>query len=145
MGHWTELDENNMVKRVIVITEAELDTGKWGDKSSWAKTSYNTRDGKHYKPKLNQDWTEESEDQSKAIGYRFAGAGMYYDATRKVFYHKEPYPSWTLNTSNYEYEPPIKTYPTELTTEEIRAGKWYNWDEDAYQANNTKGWVLVDG
>ena len=28
------------------------------------------------------------------------------------------------------------------TEEEIESGKWYSWDESAYQADNTKGWVL---
>jgi len=143
MGHWAEIDENNIVQRVIVIKEAELDTGNWGDKSKWVKTSYNTKNGKHYAPHINQNFTQESADQSKAIGYRFATRGMYYDATHKAFYHKAPWASWTLNTNTFDCEPPI-THP-ELTTEEIEAGKWYNWDEDAYQADNTKGWVLVDG
>ena len=38
MGHWAELDENNIVQRVIVIKEAELDTGNWGDKSKFPPT-----------------------------------------------------------------------------------------------------------
>ena len=67
MGHWAEIDENNIVKRVIVIKEAELDTGAWGDKSKWIKTSYNTSEGKHYVPKEHQDWSEESPDQSIAF------------------------------------------------------------------------------
>ena len=32
MGHWAELDAGSHVKRVIVIKEAELDTGNWGDR-----------------------------------------------------------------------------------------------------------------
>ena len=67
MGHWAEIDENNIVKRVIVIKEEVLDTGGWGDKSNWVKTSYNTHNGKHYLPKQNQDWSEESADQSNGL------------------------------------------------------------------------------
>ena len=48
MGHWARIDDNNIVQEVIVIKEAELDTGAWGDKSKWIKTSYNTHEGKHY-------------------------------------------------------------------------------------------------
>ena len=44
--------------RVIVITESELDTGAWGDKSKWIKTSYNTKDGKHFVPKDHQDFSD---------------------------------------------------------------------------------------
>ena len=140
MGHWAEIDANNIVQRVIVIKEAELDTGNWGDKSKWVKTSYNTRDGKHYVPHINQNFTQESSDQSKAIGYRFASVGMYYDTTHKAFYFKAPWASWTLNTNTFDCEPPIPL--PELTEEEIESGKWYFWDESAYQADNTKGWIL---
>ena len=48
MGHWAEIDENDVVIRVLVMKEEELDTGNWGDKSNWIKTSYNTHEGKHY-------------------------------------------------------------------------------------------------
>jgi len=90
MGHWAEIDENNIVKRVIVIKEAELDTGAWGDKSKWIKTSYNTYNGKHYVPKEYQDFSEESPDQSKALRFRYAGIGMYYDKINDVFYDPKP-------------------------------------------------------
>ena len=72
MGHWARIDENNIVQEVIVIKEAELDTGAWGDKSKWIKTSFNTQYGKHYVPKEIQDFTDESSDQSKAIRYRLS-------------------------------------------------------------------------
>ena len=135
MGHWAELDAGSHVKRVIVIKEAELDTGNWGDKSNWVKTSYNTRNGKHYKPKEHQDFQDESEDQSKAIGYRFASLRMYYCKIHKVFYDKWYYDSWTLDTTDFLEKPPIPK-PS------ISEGVDYKWDEEAYQKDNTKGWVL---
>ena len=141
MGHWAKIDENNIVTEVIVIKEAELDTGHWGDKANWIKTSYNTFEGKHYKPKEHQDFTEESADQSKALRFRYAGIGMYYDATNDVFYDPKPFASWTLNNTTWLWQAPIAT-PT-LTEEEIDEGKYYTWDEDPYQADNTKGWVLT--
>ena len=108
MGHWAEIDKNNIVKRVIVIKEEELNTGAWGDKSNWIKTSYNTHNGKHYVPKQNQDWSEESADQSKALRYRYAGIGMYYDVTNNVFYKQKPHEDWILNTKTWEWEEPKK-------------------------------------
>ena len=141
MGHWAKIDENNIVTEVIVIKEAELDTGNWGDKSKWIKTSYNTFEGKHYKPKEHQDFTEESADQSKALRFRYAGIGMYYDATNDVFYDQKPFASWTLNNTTWVWQAPIPT-PT-LTEEQMDEGKYYTWDEDAYQADNTQGWVLL--
>ena len=143
MGHWAEIDENNIVIRVLVIKESELDTGNWGDKSKWIKTSYNTFEGKHYVPKDHQDWSEESSDQSKALRFRYAGVGMKYDATNNVFYDQQPYASWTLNTTTWMWDPPLTT-PT-LTDEEMTAGKHYEWNESLYQSDNTKGWELKDG
>ena len=143
MGHWAEIDENNIVLRVIVIKEAELDTGNWGDKSKWIKTSYNTFEGKHYVPKDHQDWSEESSDQSKALRFRYAGVGMKYDSTNDVFYEQQPFSSWTLNTTTWMWDPPLTT-PT-LTDEEMTAGKYYEWNESLYQSDNTKGWELKNG
>tara|TARA_A100001515_G_C4576388_1_gene211506 strand:+ start:335 stop:748 length:414 start_codon:yes stop_codon:yes gene_type:complete len=134
MGHWAEIDENNIVKRVIVIKEAELDTGNWGDKSKWIKTSYNTSEGKHYVPSENQDFTVESPDQSKALRYRYAGEGMVYDATNDVFYYPKPFASWILNKEIWAFEAPI---PAPKLENDDR----YVWDEDLYQSDNTKGWV----
>ena len=141
MGHWAKIDGNNIVQEVIVIKEAELDTGNWGDKANWIKTSYNTYNGKHYVPKDHQDWSEESADQSKALRYRYAGIGDVYDATNDVFYAQQPYASWILNKTTWVWEAPIT--PAKLTEEQIDANKYYVWDEDAYQADNTKGWVLT--
>ena len=132
MGHWAEIDENNIVKRVIVIKESELDTGNWGDKSKWIKTSYNTRNGKHYVPNVKP--RQESADQSKALRWRFAGVGMKYDAENDVFYNPNPpFASWTFSKTTWDWEPPIE-HPK-------KAG--YMWDEDLYQSDNTKGWIEV--
>ena len=133
MGHWAEIDENNIVKRVIVIKEAELDTGNWGDKSKWIKTSYNTFEGKHYTPSEHQDFSVESTDQSKALRFRYASAGMYYDATNDVFYNQKPFASWVLNTTTWIWEAP-------LVAPEYSEQYYYVWNEEKYQKDNTQGW-----
>ena len=133
MGHWARIDENNIVQEVIVIKEEMLDTGGWGDKSKWIKTSYNTHNGKHYVPKDHQDWSEESADQSKAIRYRFANIGYTYDADNDVFLLPKPADYMILNKTTWEWDYPV-TYPDD--------GLCYKWDEDVYKSDNTKGWVL---
>jgi hypothetical protein len=45
----------------------------------------------------------------------------------------QPYASWTLDKDTWQWNAPI-TYPDD--------DKDYSWDEDVYQADNTKGWVL---
>jgi len=54
-----------------------------------------------------------------------------------------PYASWTRENNNRFaiWNPPIER-PT-LTQDQIDAGSYYTWDEDAYKADNTTGWVLT--
>ena len=58
----------------------------------------------------------------------------YYE-TNDVFYAPKPFESWTLDTDTWQWVCPI-TYPND--------DKMYTWDEDVYQADNSKGWVLND-
>ena len=141
MGHWARIDENSIVQEVIVIKESELDTGNWGDKANWIKTSYNTYNGKHYVPKDHQDWSEESPDQSKALRFRYAGIGMKYDATNDVFYKQQPFSSWTLNTTTWEWQAPIAK-PSLTRHQQETEYKYYEWNETLYQSDNTQGWEL---
>ena len=144
MGHWARLDDDNIVQEVICIKKEELDTGNWGDPSKFVKTSYNTRDGKHYTPHDHQNFSEESSTQHKACGFRYAGIGMKYDATNDVFYDPvQPFPSWTLNNTTWLWEAPI-AYPADVNADANNM-EYYIWDEDAYQADTgdpkTQGWV----
>jgi len=87
MAHWAEIDENNVVLRVVVTANDHRD----GDEGyqwladtlggTWIQTSINTRDGVHYNPETG----EPSEDQSKAIRGTFAGVGFLYNAELDVF------------------------------------------------------------
>ena len=48
----------------------------------------------------------------------YAGIGHHYDGVG--FYEPQTYPSWTLNSTTYQWEPPV-AYPTD--------GKFYAWNE----------------
>tara|TARA_B110000285_G_scaffold211991_1_gene255142 strand:- start:169 stop:540 length:372 start_codon:yes stop_codon:yes gene_type:complete len=121
MAHFAEIDENNLVTRVLVIEQENIDTGNWGTPSSWIQTSYNTKGGKHY----DQDgvW-----DSGVALRYNYAGVGSTYDTGRDAFIAPQPYPSWTLVLSTCQWEAPV-VYPSD--------GKRYGWDEA------TTNWVEV--
>ena len=114
MAHFAEVDENNIVQRVIVISQENIDSGNWGNPSSWVQTSYNTRGGKHY----GQDGMGDS---GVALRYNYAGAGFTYDTSKDAFIAPKPYPSWTLVSSTCQWESPV-AYPSD--------GKRYIWDED---------------
>lgn len=113
MSHFAQIDESNIVTRVLVIDRDVIDTGLFGDPASFIQTSYNTRGGVH------------------ALGgtplrKNFAGIGFTYDPVRDAFIPPQPYPSWTL--SEYEclwYAPTPKPLD----------GSAYRWDE------STLSWV----
>ena len=53
-----------------------------------------------------------------------------------------PFSLSRLEFSSIVFNPPIPE-PT-LTADEKAADKYYQWDESAYQADNTQGWTLTD-
>lgn len=70
MSHWAEIDENNIVLRVLVGDNSEPDEGEAFMKSlggTWVKTSYNGNIRKNY-----------------------AGIGYTYDAGRDAFIAPKP-------------------------------------------------------
>ena len=115
MSHFAEVDANNLVIRVLVIDQENINGGKWGNPSSWVQTSYNTRGGKHYDQ-------EGVEDSGVALRYNYAGIGYTYDADKDAFIAPKPYPSWTLVEATCQWEAPV-AYPDD--------DKIYTWDEDA--------------
>lgn len=115
MSHFAQINADNIVTRVLVISQENVNTGNWGSPSTWVQTSYNTRGGKHY----DQSGVEDS---GVALRYNYAGKGYTYDADKDAFISPKPYPSWTLAEASCIWEPPV-AYPDD--------GKRYSWDEDA--------------
>lgn len=110
MAHFAQIDENNIVTRVLVIEQDVIDTGLFGDPSTFIQTSYNTQAGEH------------------ALGgtplrKNFASIGFTYDSVRDAFIPPKPaqYTSWLLNESTCLWEP-----PTPMPND----GKMYVWDEE---------------
>ena len=116
MAHFAELDQNNVVLRVIVVENKDTSTPDGTEVESigvafcqrlfggnWVKTSYNANIRKNY-----------------------AGIGYTYDANRDAFIPPKPFASWVLNEDTAQWESPTPV-PTD--------GKKYSWDE------NTKTWV----
>jgi len=109
----------------------------------WIQTSYNTRGNKYY----NADGTEG--DQSLKLRGNYAGIGYTWDEDNEIFWPKKPFASWVKNTTTASWDSPLGAAPalTAEQTSQNEAGthSWsYSWDEDAYQADNTQGWVLAD-
>ena len=123
MTHFAKI-ENNLVTTVIVAEQDFIDTLE----GTWVQTSYNTRGGVHYGQDGNPDG-------GVALRKNYAGIDSIYDSSKDAFYSQKPHNSWTLDDDTCHWEAPI-TYPDD--------GEAYYWDEDLYQSDNTKGWVVIE-
>ena len=121
MAHFAKV-QNGKVLKVIVANQAFVDSYADGIPGKWIQTSYNTRHGKHLDPETREP------DGGTPLRYNFANPGGNYDKDADAFYAVQPYPSWTLNRSTFEWEP-----PTALPTD----GKAYRWIEES------KSWVKL--
>jgi len=141
MSHFAEIDENNKVVRVIVAEQDFIDSGAVGDPNRWIQTSYNTRQGVHYGTAANGNYVP---DGGTALRGNYAGIGFDYVKNESMDAFIAPlqntqWTSWTINTTNFTYESPLGDPPTDANTV---AGEYYEWDENAYKANNKTGWIL---
>ena len=133
MAHFARIDENNIVTQVIfVANEDTTDTNGveveeigvafckklLGAETNWKQTSYNNN-----------------------FRVRYAGISYTYNEELDAFIPPKPWPSFVLNNTTADWQSPLGAAP-ELTEEEIASRSFYRWDEDAYQADNTTGWVL---
>jgi hypothetical protein len=115
MAHFAELDSNNMVLRVIVISNEDIldEQGRerealgiqfcknlYGQDTEWVQTSYNRNFRRHY-----------------------AAPDGRYDSVKNEFIERQPFPSWTLDSNN-DWQPPTeKPSPTSEYED-------YWWDEE---------------
>jgi len=128
MAHFAKLGINGKVIGVLTVNNNDLLNGDnqedelvgqqylerihgW-PASMWVQTSYNTSKGVH---KLG----------GIPLRGQYAGRGMIYDEDNNIFRAKQPYASWTLNTTTAHWEPPTPMPSTQT------AGKFdsYTWNE----------------
>lgn len=112
MAHFAEIDSNNIVIRVVVVSnDVLLDENNVEQESlgrsfceslfgggTWIQTSYNNNFRQIY-----------------------AHIGGEYDPVLDKFKPRQPYASWTFNNTSWEWEP-----PTPIPT----TGGPYMWDEE---------------
>lgn len=111
MAHFAELDENNVVLRVVVIADKDTADANGVEKEhigaafceklfggKWIQTSYNERVRKNY-----------------------AGIGFTYREDIDAFVPPAPFESWTLDTETAQWEAP---------TPMPEDGAPYNWNEE---------------
>ena len=118
MSHFAQIDENNIVTQVLVIEQDVVDSGLFGDPSTFIQTSYNTSGGVH-----SQGGTP--------LRKNYAGIGYTYDSGRDAFIPPKPFNSWVLNEDTCLWEAPIPV-PTD------NGSSMHRWDED------TLSWIAVE-
>jgi len=150
MAYFARLGIDNVVVRVDSINNRDIMTPGgiekdelalehlrklYGESGNWIRCSYNTFCGTHV--------LGGTPLRANFPGGNHGDDPFYYNTTHDIFHKKQPAgcASWTLNTTTGQWDPPI-VRPTP-TRSEIEAGKDYTWDESAYQADNTTGWVLT--
>jgi len=137
MAHFAEIDSNNIVLRVVVIDNNDVNANG-GDQSvgaeekvksivpfttgiRWVQTSYNNNFRKQY-----------------------AGIGYTFDSTKNKFITPQPFASWSLD-SNDDWQAPV-AYPT-ITTYGDNVRYFISWEEAEQkwlgkdQENNEFVWI----
>ena len=134
MAHFAQLDENNVVTQVIVVSNDDTSDSNGIETESI---------GVAFCQKLlgaNTNWKQTSYNGNFRV--RYAGIGYSYNESLNAFVPPQPYASWTLDNATANWVSPLGAAPA-LTDEQQAAGSFYSWDEDAYQADNTTGWTLT--
>ena len=120
MTHFAKICDGKVVQ-VIVAEPDFFNTFVDSSPGQWLQTSYNTRGGVHY-------GADGEPDGGTALRGNYAGVGYSYDAANDVFYAPQPFASWVLNQTTWQWEP-LVAYPTD--------GLQYSWDEAA------TAWVTI--
>lgn len=111
MSHFAEIDQDNIVVRVIVAEQDFINSGAVGDPRQWIQTSYNTQGGQHLLG-------------GAALRKNYAGLGFVYDYQRNAFIPPRPYRSWILDEETCLWTAPV-TRPND--------DKFYIWNESDQQ------------
>jgi hypothetical protein len=97
MAHFAEINENNIVIRVLVVPDEQQARGQdflandLGLSGKWIQTSYNTRGGVHTLGGTH-------------LRKNYAGIGYTYDESRDAFIPPKPEGNWSLNEETCLWE-----------------------------------------
>ena len=144
MAHFAQLDGDNIVTQVIVVSNDDTsDSGGvetesigvafcqklLGASTNWKQTSYNGNMRGNY----------------AGIGYTYmSNVATLGVGSTDIFISPKPYASWTVGVGTATWYPPANpgAAPT-LTDDQVAAGSYYVWNESNYQADPATAWVLT--
>ena len=146
MAHFAQLDDNNLVKNILVIDNEDIkndggvETESLGvsicqrvvddSTSNWKQCSYNQNMRGNY----------------PGMGWKYlTGVRTLGVASTDVFIEPQPFDSWSVGINTATWYAPVDR--PALTSDEVAAGKIYVWNEIAYQTDSndpkTAGWTLT--
>jgi len=92
MGHFAKVKDGKVLD--LIVAEPEFfETFVDSTPGEWIQTSYNTHSGEH--------------PEDRPLRYNFARIGGWYNTNADAFYDIQPYPSWTLNETTFQWDPPV--------------------------------------
>jgi hypothetical protein len=121
MAHYAQVNSDGVVVQVLVM-DNDMETNQ-GEAACIAWLQQNVNDDEWVKTSYNGN-----------IRKQYCGAGFTYDSDKDKFIAPQPFASWALDSDD-DWQAPL-AMPSD--------DKRYIWDEDAYQADNTVGWVEVE-
>ena len=113
MAHFAELDSNNSVLRVIVVSNDDVDANG-GDQHADAETFVTT-----IVPHSTGGVAWKQCSYNNNFRKQYVGKGCAYDPSKDIFIATQPYPSWSLDASD-DWQAPVNK-PDD--------GKIYYWNE----------------
>ena len=145
MAHFAQLDSNNVVINIIVVSNDDTSDSNGtetesigvafcqklvGSDTNWKQTSYNANMRGNY----------------AGIGYTYmSNVATLGVGSTDIFIQQQPYASWSIGVGTAQWYAPIPE--PALTDDQIAAGSYYEWNESAYQADTsdpkTVGWALT--
>ena len=144
MAHFAQLDSDNVVTQVIVVSNDDTSDSNGvevesigvafcqkllGAETNWKQTSYNNNIRGNY----------------AGIGYTYmTNVATLGVGSTDIFISPQPYASWTIGVGTATWYPPTNPGAAPaLTDDEIAAGKYYAWNESNYQSDPATAWVLT--
>lgn len=128
MAHFAEIDDNNVVLRVLVINDSDIINQDTNREDELVGREFCNRE-------FGGNWIQTSYNGNMRV--RYAGPGYTYYSDLDAFLEPQPYPSWVVNIETKSWESPLGPEPL-LTDEQKHTGSYYFWDEDSQQ------WIFVD-
>ena len=119
MAHFAEIDEDGIVRRVIVVNNGDTTDANGNEVESIGAEFCNKL--------LGGTWKQTSYNGN--LRFNFAGVGYQFDEVRDAFIAPKPFESWRLDEENCGW-----SAPTPMPTDD----KFYRWDEE------TLGWIERD-